>query len=240
MPRKLYVEQVLPTLSRFLAGYSKRDMGLGHDLERARRVADLLLNLPDYIYREPAIPPTLAPFKDARDYRERRCWIAEPNYVLACDFANAWKHRTISRNGKSIQGIENAQETYAVCRFRDETGVYYRTLKLVLLRVFNGRADLRRILVAACRYWARELAALGLIPLTPDRHFYFTEYIARDDKKAAKALTFHAYEQEPIHVEGICLDFDHKQGRLVYVTPGISFNAEQTINFKVHSSPFKV
>jgi hypothetical protein len=49
-PRKLYVEQVLPALETFMAGYTGREIGLGKDVARGAELANHLLNLPEYIW----------------------------------------------------------------------------------------------------------------------------------------------------------------------------------------------
>ena len=239
-PRKLYVQQLLPALRSFLAGYTNRELGMGKDIARGADVADILLNLPDYIFRDTSRPAELTRYQSSKVYRKQRCWVAEPLYELTCDFANAWKHRTITRDRRSLDGIDSAKEVFAICRFQDEAGTYYRSTKLVMVRVPDGREmDLRRMLIGSARFWADEMSALGYIPPTPPSILEFTEYITREDEDAARPLKLHGYQHEHLHVEGRCFDFDGIRKCLVDAPGESGFDGKAQFEFTIHPSPFE-
>ena len=122
-PRRLFVEQILPALDRFKAGYVDREIGLGRDIARGADLADLLVNLPDYIFRDASRPDLLARYRDSRAYREEFGWKNHPNYELVCDFANSWKHRLVTRDSRRLHGIHDAEEASAMCRYFDDEGL---------------------------------------------------------------------------------------------------------------------
>lgn len=238
-PRKLFVEQLLPLLLEFLEGYDTREVGLGNDIRRAANVAGILLNFPEYIYRDEACLSVRSNYESARAYRERHAWVDEPSYEIICDFANAWKHRDISRDRKRLQGMEKVQEAYAICKYSDEDGSYFRTRKLVLLEDADGMEfDIRRIIVAASKYWAKELECLAITPATPVNHFLFSEYISRDDEKQAGPLNVHCLQHEPFRMEPRLLEFDPISKLLNRLVPEPGQKLTPNLIFTVHPTPF--
>jgi hypothetical protein len=238
-PKKFYVDYILPALAAFKKGYRERDVGLGQDIARGADLANLLLSLPEYIFIESTTLASLIQFKTIRNYRENYAWKSEPCYELTCDFANAWKHRKISRQGKKLSSIADVRESYVICRYRDEGGLYYRGHKIVMLRTNDGRnADLRRVLIASTRFWAKELHRLNLVPQTPADKFDYDEYSPRNDSLVAGPLRIHGIAGEPIHLEGICFDFDEQQQQWIDVVKDTGFYGEITFDLIIHPSPF--
>lgn len=237
-PRQLYVERILPALETFLVGYISRDVGLFQDTARGAAVAQLLQSLPEYLFEEVNRPRKLQSFRSAREYREN-CWSAEPRYELTCDFANAWKHRKINRDGRQLVGMTSVTESFAICRYRDEQGPYYRTIKLVMVRAEDGQElDLRRMLVSSCRFWGRELSDIGVTPETAIERFAFDEDIDRRDQHYLQPLNLHGYVGESLAIQGRAFDFDYRERQLVYADPAAGFDGKSRINTIVHPSPF--
>ena len=239
-PRRLFVEQLLPALERFKAGYSDREIGLGRDVARGADLADLLVNLPEYIFREALRPSMLAPYRNSRAYREDFGWKQHPNYEIACDFANSWKHRIVTRDGRRMNGMSDVEEAYAMCRYFDAQGAYYCGHKLVLIKTVDGQfADLRRVLVSSARFWAEELLRLGVIPEPPLQPFDFGEYTSRKEAVEIQPLKFHGIEGEPLRYAARSFDFDEAIRSWIDSRPTSGFHYEMPCTFEIAPSPFK-
>jgi hypothetical protein len=239
-PRKLLIEQILPALAQFKQGYIERDVGLGQDVRRGAHLAELLLNLPDYIFREDSLPVALSAYKNAREYREQYCWKQNPGYELVCDFANAWKHRKITRDGRKMNGMDDVVEAYAMCRYFDAEGAYYCGHKLVLLQttIDTRHVELRRLLISTTAFWAKELQRLGIAPELPNDTFDFGEFTTRRDAATLPPLHFHAFVGEPFNALTRSLDFDLASRSWIEAIPGSGFQCELKLEFEVHPSPF--
>lgn len=233
--RKFYLQHVLPSLRRFLQGYTVREIGLLHDLDRGADIAEQLLSLSDLVYIDPAVEVLRGKFKNSREYREQSTWKREPLYEICCDLATAWKHGKVSRDRRTMSGLGDVIETCAICRFTDQDGVYYRTQKFTMLQMTNGfRSDLRRVVLASARFWARELTELNLQTVTPPELLTLSEYVARNDSSSDLPMTIHGVVGEPMHVQMRCLDFDPNRRLLVDAQPGTGFAGTANLEFKIH------
>jgi hypothetical protein len=213
-------------------------MGNGKDLDQVVRVCDALLNLPDYLMREPEHCAALTAFTGARAYRES-FWSANPCYEIACDIANAHKHRLVSREGAKIRSIEDVQECGQICRYRDHSGEYYRTSKAVIIRCLNGQLlDARRMLTAAMQLWAAELYRLSVVPLTPDSIFGFSEYVSRRDDNYLAPIRLTGTVGESFRFKYVIFDYSDSLGRLVEVQPGSNFRGKAHCIIEITASPF--
>ena len=236
--RFTYVEVALPAFQMFVQGYLKRQIGLRQDIERASVIADALLNLPDYLFASGESTEVNSLWLNARAYRES-IWLQEPAYELACDFANAYKHRDIRRDGRKLNSIKDVIEVAAICRFSDEGGPYFRTLKRVHLRtVGGGVSEMRRLLATAMLAWQRELARLGVIPVMPDHLFSFSEAVPRNDAQMETPLELLARKGEHMELQLECMEFYSKTASLDFLAPNAAFQAEAQIVTTVIESPF--
>ncbi len=237
--RKLFLEHFAPCVERFLSGYANRDSPVNKDLKHGSDLAGILLNFPDYAFREDPRPPALLPYASAREYREKQCWVAEPAYELACDFANSWKHRFVTREGAKFRGMTRVRDGFGLCRYRDDKGEYYRSVKLVLLEHVDGHlVDLRRVLVASSQFWNNELVALGLVEPLPPQIFAYSELVHRDDAQYHGPLLTHATNGEvdwSLHAH--CLEYDYIANHLVSPNVPCDFKATVDIRVAVHRSP---
>ncbi len=235
--RKFYLQHVLPSLKRFLQGYTVRETGLLHDLDRGAHVAAQLLSLSDFAYIDPAAEVLREEFKNSREYREKSAWKREPLYEVSCDLANAWKHGKVSRDRRTISGLGDIIEICAICRFEDGAGVYYRTQKFTMLKMTNGfRSDLRRVILASARFWAEELIRLNLVAGTPPGLLTLSEYVARNDSQTQLPLTIHGVAGEPMHVQMRCFEFDASRGLVVDARPETKFDGTANLEFKIHKN----
>jgi hypothetical protein len=237
-PRKLLVEQILPALKRFKDGYIERDVGLGQDIARAADLADLLLNLPEYIFRDGNVPAEVSTYKSARDYREQYLWKKVPGYEIVCDFANSWKHRKVTRDGRTMNGMEDVEEAIGVCRYFDSADSYYCQHKLVLIQTLSqGGVELRRLLVSVTYLLTKELARVGVAPEVPFDTFAFGEFTSRADAAALPPLRMHGFVGEPMAQRLRTLDFDSSKG-WIESKPGTGFNPQFTMMSVIKPSPF--
>ena len=237
--RRLFVEQVIPALRKFKDGYLDRQVGLGCDIAKGADLADLLVNLPEYIFRSNVSPVAALGFSNVRAYREQYGWKQCGNYEIVCDFANSWKHHSITRDGRTMHGIDDVEEAYAMCRYYDEQGAYYCGHKLILLRlVGGGQIDLRRVLISAAKFWADSLNALDFTPAAPSQLFDFGEFTSRHDAERLAPLTLHGIVGEPFKYVGKGFDFNHSTNSWVDVKPATGFAYEMPFNVNVLPSPF--
>lgn len=177
--------------------------------------------------------------RSSRAYREQHAWKEEPSYEIACDFANAWKHRKVSRSGKVIDGIADVHEAYVRSRYFDEKGPYYCGHKVVVLKNSQGHeADLRRVLIAATRFWAVELHRLGLTPKTLESIFDYEEFVSRVEAESLGPLIVHGHVGEPMNLPARSFNFDPVTKKWVSVTAGTDFSCTIPITVVTHESPF--
>jgi hypothetical protein len=177
-------------------------------------------------------------YESARSYREDYAWKTEPSYELACDFANAWKHRSISRTGRTFSGMNDVREAYAICRYNDEQGYYARGHKVVMIKTSDGRlAELRRVLVASTIFWSEELLRLGAIPTVPEGIFDFGEFSSRTDAHAQRPLVFHGIVGEYLSYHAQRFDFDPATRGWIDPLPGWG-EVEIPMEFEIRNSPF--
>ena len=236
--RFAYVEMALPAFEAFMQGYVNRQIGLRRDIERASVVADALLNLPDYLFASGESTKIKSAWPAARAYRESM-WLQEPAYELVCDFANAYKHRDISRDERKLNSIEDVIEVAAICRFHDDDGPYFRTLKRVHLRTTGGEvSDMRRLLAAAMRFWEHELVGLGVIPHAPRHLLKFSEAVPRNDAQTNTPLQLLARKGEYMELKLECMEFYQSTSSLDFIAPDATFRAEAHIVTTVLESPF--
>lgn len=233
--RKFYLQHVLPSLHRFLQGYTVREIGLLHDLDRGADIAAQLLSLSDFAYFDPAAEVLRSEFKNLREYREKSTWKREPLYEICCDLATAWKHGKVSRDRKTMSKLDDVIETCAICRYEDDDGVYYRTQKFTMIQTMDGfRSDLRRVVLASAKFWAKELTVLNLRAATPPGLLNLCEYVARNDTNVDLPMTIHGVVGELMNVQMRCFDFDPNRQLLVDALSGTGFNGVASLNFKIH------
>jgi hypothetical protein len=238
-PRKLLVEQILPALARFKEGYLERDVGLGRDIARAADLADLLLNLPEYLIKDDSVPTEVSSYNSAREYRERYLWKQYPGYELVCDFANSWKHRKVTRDGRKMNGMEDVVEGIGACRNFDAAGAYYCQHKLVLIKTGEqSYAELRRLLVSVTDHLTKELARLGITPEVPPDTFAFGEFTSRQQASDLPPIRMRGFVGEPLAYRLQALDFDVERGTWIDSKAGSGFNLQFTMLSDIRPSPF--
>lgn len=236
--RKFYVTQLLPALDAFLKNYSNRDIDLGADIAAAARLAEILNSLPERVRLEIPCPPKAGAYRKDKDYREAT-WHECPSYEFVCDFAIAYKHETVSRQGKTIDRLDKVYSRAAYCIFRDTEGQYYGAQKLLWLKQLGGDAvDLRRALVFSAIYWTDELVRFGIIePVDPER-FAYSEHMSRSEASELPDLRIHQTRGEPHTTKFEVLEYDYQINGLVAPRADTVFDISKQIVVITADSPF--
>jgi hypothetical protein len=164
--RSYFVEVVVPAHANFIVQYSKRELGLRKDTSAAASLAEALLHLPDHVFRD-ASTQVDKEFRSLRSYRES-FWPQSFAYELICDFAIAWKHRHVSREGRKIDALEDVIETLVAVGYQDDEGIYCCTHKALFVKsTDNSGHDLSALLAQALELWMKELVSRGIIAVAP-------------------------------------------------------------------------
>ncbi|MBT9596665.1 MAG: hypothetical protein IV094_11830 [Vitreoscilla sp.] len=181
--------------------------------------------------------PALSGFKDERDYR--RSLASNLPYKVLCDFGNAFKHRTLTQGAPVLTGISSVKQRYAVCKFSDAQGEYFRTLKAVTLEDSAGvQHEGRRLIVPSMRFWAQELFRMGVIPQMDARLFELDEFVARSDQSYLGPLTFMGMAGEPLEFHPLSLDYSETERALVLAPAGTQYVDKAEFAFEIQESRF--
>lgn len=201
-------------------------------------LAEKLLNLPDYIFNEDPRPTLSPPYPTVKQYRENHAWRQEPFYEYICDFANAWKHRRISRDGRKISNISDVQEIVGICRYVDEAGEYYRSRKYIFAKLVDGNLiDMREMLTKSLEFWGRELFSINILDSIPFSPSYKDPHIERLNPLYKKPLILHAINGENDFSPTVqAFRFDYQTG-ILQPAQDKNFNGEANLEILVHRSP---
>ena len=192
--RKYFTEVVLPAYFSFVDGYANREIGLSRDTERVSRLADSLLNLPEYVFAESA--SISRKHRSKKAYR-KSVWLKCPDYELCCDIAIAWKHGAISRQGRRLTGPKDIVECIAIVRNEDDEGIYTWSRKVVELRLApDDVREVSPVLRNALLFWCNELIRIGTIPQMPSLPILFPALLTRDDLRGSGKMRILAHKLE--------------------------------------------
>lgn len=236
--RKYFVRNALRPYIKFVEELPHRRIGENIEIEKIIRVADCLLNLPDYIYAEVPRTAKIANYKAARFYRES-LWPLCPAYEVLCDVGNSYKHRQIGRDRRRMDDVTQIEEVGAICLYRDGQGQYYRTVKCVLIRKDNEVLFAGRMLMLAMSFWIRELIDLAIIPPRPINMPSYNEFVRRDDKRFLEPLTVVCTESESVTMNTELFEFCDQTNFLVSVQSKTPFKGTANYVLQVIPSPFQ-
>lgn len=137
------------------------------DIVALGRAAAACLHLSDYVAREAASHHDIPGAPKSRDYIKDLAHRFH-DFAVTRDVANSFKHRELTDQDRTLDGIEALLDRWALIRFKDEKGFYWATRKVVLVRLNDGRELLAEDLIYRCiRLWANELVRLCIIPAQP-------------------------------------------------------------------------
>jgi hypothetical protein len=235
--RSHFVEVVLPALSTFTEHYAAREIGLRRDTKNAAVVAESLRDLPEHVSHD--LKGTFgSALTDLKQYRES-FWPNSREYEILCDFANAWKHRYLSRQGKSISSLDDVQECLLHVRYEDSEGFYYGVHKTVILRVIDGREyELSALISESIKLWMVELTNKEIltkaIPIPAvEWHPY-----SRADLARLTNMRVIGQAGEYLEIGQRRAIYQYDLQALVPVPAGEVFESQSDVEFDILPSPF--
>lgn len=234
--RSYFLQVVLPAFREMVDRRRSRATGNGIDLRAVGAAADALLNLPDHLYRNDPKIDEIATFSNIKSYRESH-WSKCPAYELTCDIANSFKHKELTRQGKTINSKYDLVESCAICQFEDTNGTYRHVIPYVLARTIDeGTCFVQRAIYNAMAYWNSELVRLHVIPtLAP---LNYSELVLRDDPAFAKDFTVFGMAGEYTQIQNIFLVYNYQKLLLEPPSPGTRINVSMPIKFEIMPSMF--
>jgi hypothetical protein len=92
----------------------------------------------DYVFNEDKVALRNSGITDVASYR-RNLWTVMPSYQYVCKLADAWKHRTLNRNDRTINSIDDAKLVCGIVRYEDKHGFYFDCRKVLTLTCLDGK-----------------------------------------------------------------------------------------------------
>lgn len=235
--RDHFLQVVLPAFWDFTSYYSTREMGLRRDTKNAATVAGALRDLPEHISHDLNGETGYATNKS---YRES-FWPQSKAYQIICNFADAWKHRSISRPDRLLSCVDDIIESLALIRYTDQQGIYYGTRKLLTARLADGReGDLGLLLLTSLTVLAHELVRRALLPRIPDLPTLPTYFQSRDEAASALPVRVICHVQEQFELPQRCLIFEVNTGAPRPLKPGEAFDCQCPVAVEVQASPIQL
>ncbi|MDQ3180892.1 MAG: hypothetical protein M3Q33_10270 [Acidobacteriota bacterium] len=178
--RTYFVQRVLPSYETFVNYYNSREFGLHKDTFNAGNIAESLLDIPEQIFSEIG---TMTGYENAGKFLKS---ISDNNrsYRIVCDLANVTKHREIDRRNPSFTSLDDMKEYIAIVRYEDILGQYYRTRKLLEVKLLDGSVCyISELLHKSLILWSNQLINLGLIPDMPKLPELLPNFAKRKDNR---------------------------------------------------------
>ncbi|MCO5121037.1 MAG: hypothetical protein M9951_15565 [Burkholderiaceae bacterium] len=234
--RTYFLQAALPAFHEMVDRRRSRTTGEGIDLRAVGAAADALLNLPDHLFRNDPQIREVAAFRSIKDYRESH-WPRCPAYELTCDIANSFKHRELTRQGKTINSKYDLVEACAICEFNDSNGAYYYAIPYVLASTIDqGKCLVQRAIYNAMAYWNSELVRLGVIPKLVQLNY--SELVLRDDPAFADEFKIYGMAGEYMQIQNLVLIYNHQTLLLESPKPGRRINVTVPIKCEIRPSVF--
>jgi hypothetical protein len=235
-PRSQFLGVTIPAFEAFVSYYAEREMGLHADAANAARLAEALRDLPEHAFNDPSSP---SGFNHGRSYRES-FWPHSWSYQLTCNFADAWKHRDLTRSNRLINGIGDVVDRLLVIRCTDDRGFYYVLRKLLAVTANDGHEyDLAEHLVRSMQLWSDELVRRGIIPNAPALRGLPLYYQTRSEAESAEPMRIFAHVKEHFELWQRCLILEPESTQPRPVERGDTFAAKYNVVFHVLPSPLE-
>ena len=234
--RTYFVKRVLPSYETFVSYYNNREFGLLKDTINAGNIAESLRDIPEHIFTEIG---TTTGYESAGKFRKS---ISDNNkcYKIVCDLANVIKHREINRDNPSFLSLDDVKESIAIVRYEDILGKYYRTRKLLEVKLLDGSVwDISEILHKSVILWSNQLIGLGLIPAIPKLPELLPKFARRKDNRFDNKILISGNVGEYVeeHFRGLI----YRKGKNIITecAPSEKFGkADVNVVAKIGESPF--
>lgn len=237
-PRPYFVRVVMPTYARFIEYYVGNEFGLGNDTRNANEAAEALLHLADRIHHD--LGGASSGFSNPTDLRRalfKRC----EAYAIVNDVALAAKHHAVERGEGYVRSSDAILETFALDRYVDSEGVYFRYRKLLEVALSNNkRADLGHILFVGMSFWSQELVRMGIIPEAPMLSQPLPMFVARPYPDRIRKFKMLGQVGEHLSSTHRIFFYRYVRGMLTPPEPSEKLDAETLIEFEaeIRPSPF--
>lgn len=216
-----FLQVVIPAYEEMGRKLADGVTGDRRDVIALAHAAAACLHLSDYAARE-AKPHHFVPgAPKSKDYIKELSRRSR-DFAITRDVANAFKHKKVSDQDRTLDGIEALLERWALIRYYDEQGFYWGTRKIVLIRLNDGREILAEDLIWRCiKFWAGELARLELIPSEPNLGLATPKYSPRPKSESRPKISMMARAGEWFESQPIVLFYDSASDSFVPPTERI-------------------
>lgn len=234
--RTYFVQRVLPSYETFVDYYNNREFGLHKDIFNAGNIAESLRDIPEHMFTEIGIATG---HKDAYEFRKS---ISDSHryYKIVCDLANATKHREITRNNPSFSSLDDVKVYIAIVRYDDILGKYYRTRKLLEVKLLDGSVcDIGELLHKSVILWSNQLISSGLIPDMPKLPELLPKFVKRKDNRFDNKIRILGNVGECGEDQFRAMIFRKGKNIITEYKPGEKFgSADVNVTAEIGESPF--
>jgi len=235
--RSHFLYGVLPAFESFIEFYSLRRFGLRKDTKNAGVLANALRDLSEHVFIDIDDPNCHDGYKTERVYRES-FWRDFKSYNVVCNFADAWKHREITRKDRILNSVNDVQEWHFIVRYEDDGGFYYGSTKFLSANLNDGKQyDFAHMLFESINMWIKELLNRKIIdfaPMIPSLPGY---YQTREDAASVTPMRIEFYTSEPVHVPQACFIFENDTQQLRVIEADDVFDYNCSVEMEVLRSP---
>jgi hypothetical protein len=233
--RAFLVEVLAPSYKQFLDYYYGREVGFRKDTANAAAVSEALLNYPDHAFHEYGEAMKTRGARRASDYR-RMLWQQSRSYEIVSDFANAWKHRSLSRKGVTIQSLDSVQENVAIVRYKDDEGFYYATRKFIVVNLSDGtEVELGDRIRESMTLVTAEMLELGVVTVLPTLPKKKANFVSRQEAISEPIMRCRVQQAEKYFFQFRAMIFRETEGTITYGPPDGLFDGTVPIEVSVEA-----
>jgi hypothetical protein len=233
--RAFLVEVLIPSYEQFLGYYYGREVGFRKDSSNAAAVSEAMLNYPDHAFHEYGEAIKTRGAHRASDYRSM-LWRQSRSYEIVSDFANAWKHRSLSRKGATVRSLDSAQENVAIVRYRDDEGFYYATRKYIVVKLSDGtEVELGDRIRESMTFITGEMLELGVVPVLPTIPKKKANFVSRQEAISEPIMRCRVRQAEKYSFQFRAMIFREAEGTITYGPPDGLFDGAVPIEVSVEA-----
>lgn len=170
---------LLPAFEEYIESLRDRVAGGQSAIVALGKVSGACLHMADHLARDPQCSTTIpgAPRSKTyiKDFAARSEW-----FRITRDIANAYKHRAITDENKTIEGINSLDEYWAIVAYEDESGRYFDVRTAVYVKLNDAREFLAEYVIDRCiQDWFLELQRIGIFSSLPHISARSCEFVPR-------------------------------------------------------------
>lgn len=235
--RQFYINTLLPAYERMAAILLDGALGSRRDINALGEAAVACLHLADYLVRDPTVNQRILGAPKSKEYIADLAKRYEA-FAICMDVANAYKHRGVSRQDRTIIGLDSIREHWAIVRFSDGEGHYWVARKVVQIQLVNGRITLGHDLIReTLKVWGKELARLGVVASAPEVADIPRRFVGRSEAPAKPSLRLDGVVGEHFESQVIFMRFEPTTGRYLPLDEPLGVVLEMDGQMQVRESP---